>query len=59
MARLVLDKFGDLTDSFASPHARRKVLAGIVMTTGNHVGVCPLRVLTLNEEDPVSVYRSL
>lgn len=38
MARLVLEKFGDLTDNFAAPHARRKVLAGIVMTTGNHVG---------------------
>ncbi|XP_055271259.1 double-stranded RNA-specific editase 1 isoform X2 [Moschus berezovskii] len=37
VARLVLDKFGDLTDSFASPHARRKVLAGIVMTTGADV----------------------
>ncbi|CAI9176019.1 unnamed protein product, partial [Rangifer tarandus platyrhynchus] len=37
VARLVLDKFGDLTDSFASPHARRKVLAGIVMTTGTDV----------------------
>lgn len=59
MARLVLDKFGDLTDSFASPHARRKVLAGIVMTTGNRVSVCPLRVLTLNEEDTLSVYKSL
>lgn len=34
MARLVLDKFGDLTDNFSSPHARRKVLAGVVMTTG-------------------------
>lgn len=34
MARLVLDKFADLTDNFSSPHARRKVLAGIVMTTG-------------------------
>ncbi|XP_043931921.1 double-stranded RNA-specific editase 1 isoform X3 [Protopterus annectens] len=34
VARLVIDKFGDLTDNFTSPHARRKVLAGIVMTTG-------------------------
>lgn len=34
VARLVLDKFGDLTDNFSSPHARRKVLAGVVMTTG-------------------------
>uniref|UniRef100_A0A8C9JEU3 Adenosine deaminase RNA specific B1 n=1 Tax=Panthera tigris altaica TaxID=74533 RepID=A0A8C9JEU3_PANTA len=37
VARLVLDKFGDLTDNFSSPHARRKVLAGIVMTTGTDV----------------------
>lgn len=37
VARLVLDKFGDLTDNFSSPHARRKVLAGIVMTTGKNV----------------------
>lgn len=34
VARLVLDKFGDLTDNFSSPHARRKVLSGVVMTTG-------------------------
>ncbi|XP_060040480.1 double-stranded RNA-specific editase 1 isoform X2 [Erinaceus europaeus] len=34
VARLVLEKFGDLTENFSSPHARRKVLAGIVMTTG-------------------------
>ncbi|XP_029462016.1 double-stranded RNA-specific editase 1 isoform X2 [Rhinatrema bivittatum] len=34
VARLVIDKFSDLTDNFTSPHARRKVLAGIVMTTG-------------------------
>lgn len=34
VARLVQDKFGDLTDNFSSPHARRKVLAGVVMTTG-------------------------
>ncbi|XP_044606693.2 double-stranded RNA-specific editase 1 isoform X1 [Equus asinus] len=37
VARLVLDKFGDLTDNFSSPHARRKVLAGVVMTTGTDV----------------------
>lgn len=34
VARLVVDKFSDLTENFTSPHARRKVLAGIVMTTG-------------------------
>lgn len=37
VARLVLDKFGDLTDNFSSPHARRKVLSGVVMTTGTDV----------------------
>ncbi|XP_051695927.1 double-stranded RNA-specific editase 1 isoform X5 [Oryctolagus cuniculus] len=37
VSRLVLGKFGDLTDSFSSPHARRKVLAGVVMTTGTDV----------------------
>ncbi|XP_078259709.1 double-stranded RNA-specific editase 1 isoform X2 [Rhinoraja longicauda] len=37
VARLVVDKFSELTDNFASPHARRKVLAGIVMTTGTDV----------------------
>ncbi|XP_064135635.1 double-stranded RNA-specific editase 1 isoform X2 [Loxodonta africana] len=37
VSRLVLDKFGDLTENFSSPHARRKVLAGIVMTTGTDV----------------------
>lgn len=35
VSRLVVDKFSDLTDNFTSPHARRKVLAGVVMTTGN------------------------
>uniref|UniRef100_A0A8C9QIZ4 Adenosine deaminase RNA specific B1 n=1 Tax=Spermophilus dauricus TaxID=99837 RepID=A0A8C9QIZ4_SPEDA len=34
VSRLVLGKFSDLTDNFSSPHARRKVLAGVVMTTG-------------------------
>uniref|UniRef100_A0A2K6FTB3 Adenosine deaminase RNA specific B1 n=1 Tax=Propithecus coquereli TaxID=379532 RepID=A0A2K6FTB3_PROCO len=37
VSRLVLGKFGDLTDNFSSPHARRKVLAGVVMTTGSDV----------------------
>ncbi|XP_048808471.1 double-stranded RNA-specific editase 1 isoform X3 [Lagopus muta] len=37
VARLVVDKFCDLTENFTSPHARRKVLAGIVMTTGTDV----------------------
>lgn len=35
VSRLVVDKFSELTDNFTSPHARRKVLAGVVMTTGN------------------------
>ncbi|RUS69999.1 hypothetical protein EGW08_022244 [Elysia chlorotica] len=35
MAQLVLTKFGELTNNLSSPHARRKVLAGIVMTTGH------------------------
>uniref|UniRef100_A0A6Q2Y4B0 Adenosine deaminase RNA specific B1a n=1 Tax=Esox lucius TaxID=8010 RepID=A0A6Q2Y4B0_ESOLU len=34
---LVVDKFSELTDNFTSPHARRKVLAGVVMTTGSDV----------------------
>nr|XP_028559365.1 double-stranded RNA-specific editase 1 isoform X2 [Podarcis muralis] len=37
VARLVVDKFSDLTDNFTSPHARRKVLSGVVMTTGTDV----------------------
>ncbi|KAG9349157.1 hypothetical protein JZ751_029480, partial [Albula glossodonta] len=37
VSRLVVDKFSELTDSFTSPHARRKVLAGVVMTTGTDV----------------------
>ncbi|XP_075911150.1 double-stranded RNA-specific editase 1 isoform X2 [Petromyzon marinus] len=34
VASLVQQKFSDLTEGFTSPHARRKVLAGIVMTAG-------------------------
>lgn len=42
VSRLVVDRFSELTDNFASPHARRKVLAGVVMTTGNYYFfVCP------------------
>ncbi|EMP26992.1 Double-stranded RNA-specific editase 1 [Chelonia mydas] len=40
VARLVVDKFSDLTDNFTSPHARRKVLAGIVMTTVETMRQC-------------------
>lgn len=36
VSRLVVDKFSELTDNFTSPHARRKVLAGVVMTTGRY-----------------------
>ncbi|XP_041834690.1 double-stranded RNA-specific editase 1-like isoform X1 [Melanotaenia boesemani] len=37
VSRLVIDKFSELTDNFTSPQARRKVLAGVVMTTGTDV----------------------
>ncbi|XP_054882024.1 double-stranded RNA-specific editase 1-like [Poeciliopsis prolifica] len=37
VSRLVVQKFSELTDNFKSPHARRKVLAGVVMTTGSDV----------------------
>jgi len=33
IASLVLDKFSELTDKLTSEHARRKVLAGVVMTS--------------------------
>lgn len=46
VARLVLDKFADLTDNFSSPHARRKVLAGIVMTTGTQLELYKSLTLT-------------
>lgn len=32
---LVMKKFGELTDNFTSPLAKRKVLAGVVMTRGD------------------------
>ncbi|XP_041371647.1 double-stranded RNA-specific editase 1-like isoform X2 [Gigantopelta aegis] len=34
VAKLVIEKFSELTNNFSSQYARRKVLAGIVMTTG-------------------------
>jgi len=34
IASLVLDKFSQLTDQLTSEQARRKVLAGVVMTSG-------------------------
>uniref|UniRef100_A0A672KAR6 Adenosine deaminase RNA specific B1 n=1 Tax=Sinocyclocheilus grahami TaxID=75366 RepID=A0A672KAR6_SINGR len=43
VSRLVVDKFSELTDNFTSPHARRKVLAGIVITTGTDVKDAQMR----------------
>lgn len=40
VSHLVVDKFSELTDNFTSPHARRKVLAGVVMTTGDLLVWC-------------------
>ncbi|KAI4805399.1 hypothetical protein KUCAC02_010016, partial [Chaenocephalus aceratus] len=40
VSRLVVDKFSELTENFTSPHARRKVLAGVVMTTGTDEQNC-------------------
>ncbi|XP_052446912.1 double-stranded RNA-specific editase 1 isoform X1 [Carassius gibelio] len=37
VSHLVVEKFSELTDNFTSPNARRKVLAGVVMTTGTDV----------------------
>ncbi|XP_014671892.1 PREDICTED: double-stranded RNA-specific editase 1-like [Priapulus caudatus] len=34
---LIMERFRALTDNFASPHARRKVLAGFVMTVGEDI----------------------
>jgi len=38
IAKLVLQRFSELTDNFVSPNARRKVLAGIVMTSSAEDG---------------------
>ncbi len=35
VSALVLAKFGELTNNFTSAYSRRKVLAGVVMTTGD------------------------
>lgn len=54
VSRLVVDKFSELTDNFTSPHARRKVLAGVVMTTGNNgeggprIYICTLYEVSLS-----------
>ncbi|XP_028428076.1 double-stranded RNA-specific editase 1-like isoform X1 [Perca flavescens] len=37
VSRLVVEKFSKLTEDFTAPHAQRKVLAGVVMTTGADV----------------------
>ncbi|RVE75030.1 hypothetical protein OJAV_G00012700 [Oryzias javanicus] len=37
VSRLIVQKFSQLTDDFTSPHAQRKALAGVVMTTGEGV----------------------
>lgn len=37
VAKLVQNKFSELTNGFTSPYARRKVLAGVVMTTTEDV----------------------
>ncbi|XP_032362393.1 double-stranded RNA-specific editase 1 isoform X2 [Etheostoma spectabile] len=37
ISRLVVEKFSELTEDFTAPHAQRKVLAGVVMTTGADV----------------------
>ncbi|ESO86787.1 hypothetical protein LOTGIDRAFT_128560 [Lottia gigantea] len=39
VANMVINKFGDLTDGFTSRYARRKVLAGFVMTRENSAEV--------------------
>jgi double stranded RNA-specific editase B len=35
VSKLVLEKFSDLTNEFTTQYAKRKVLAGIVMTNDN------------------------
>lgn len=53
VSRLVVDKFSELTDNFTSPHARRKVLAGVVMTTGNIGGGDPVMPSVLTKKSLV------
>jgi double stranded RNA-specific editase B len=54
ISKLVLEKFSDLTNEFTTQYAKRKVLAGIVMTNDNDITVILLKValntitLTLN-----------
>ena len=45
VASLVLAKFGELTNNFASPYARRKVLAGVVLTKGSSEDVEDTQVI--------------
>ncbi|XP_035668351.1 LOW QUALITY PROTEIN: double-stranded RNA-specific editase 1-like [Branchiostoma floridae] len=47
ISRLVLDKFSELTSGFTSQHARRKVLAGMVMTRGTDMETADARVISL------------
>lgn len=49
VSHLVVDKFSELTDNFTSPHARRKVLAGVVMTTGDLLVFFSINVASLRE----------
>ncbi|XP_071943509.1 double-stranded RNA-specific editase 1-like [Antedon mediterranea] len=43
---LVLQKFGELTDNFSSQYAKRKVLAGIVMTVGDDLSKSQILCIT-------------
>ncbi|XP_033099632.1 double-stranded RNA-specific editase 1-like [Anneissia japonica] len=43
---LVLQKFGELTDNFSSQYAKRKVLAGIVMTIGDDLNNSTILCIT-------------
>ncbi|CAH1252744.1 ADARB2 [Branchiostoma lanceolatum] len=47
ISRLIQEKFSELTNGFTSPHARRKVLAGMVMTQGADVETADARVISL------------
>lgn len=37
VSKMVLDKFSELTNNFTTQYAKRKVLAGVVMTTGDNL----------------------
>ena len=63
VAQLIFNKFGELTDNFSSAHARRKVLAGIVMTTGDDdtgtVSQCLQWGKKKEETKPFVIFRSV